>query len=203
MSVEIHPLNPSETREAIQALARAFVTNPLHIAVFGPDTLPLNEAFFRVGLPVMRGQKLVAMEGARVLGFVHWVKAPGCRFTGGQKLRMMPGMIAALGLAPAFRVKSWLREWERLHPVEPHLHLGPIGVSPEAQGRRIGHEMMTLFCREADRSSTLGYLETDREANVAFYERFGFETFHASPVLGIPNFYMKRAPQREKRPGTW
>lgn len=196
MSVIIQPLNSADTREAVRALARAFVTNPLHVVAFGAGKLPANEAFFRVGLGAMRGQRLVAMEGSRVLGLVHWVKAPGCRFTGGQKLGLLPGMISGFGLGSALKVKKWLDAWERIHPVEPHLHLGPIGVSPEAQGRHIGHDLMELFCAEADRSGTAGYLETDRAENTVFYERFGFETFHASPVLGVQNYFMKRAPRK-------
>lgn len=198
MSVVIQPLNPSDTREAVAALARAFVTNPLHVAAIGAGRLPANEAFFRLGLSVMRGPKFVAMEGSRVLGFVHWVKAPGCRFTGGQKLGLMAGMITSLGLGSALRVKKWLEGWDHIHPIEPHIHLGPIGVSPEAQGRHVGHDLMNLFCAEADRSGALGYLETDRAENTVFYERFGFETFHSAAVLGVANYYMKRQPRKVK-----
>lgn len=196
MSVVLQPLNPADTREAVRALARAFVTNPLHVAAFGAGKLARNEAFFRLGLAAMRGPKLTAMEGSRVLGFVHWVRAPGCRHTGGQKLAMMPGLVSGLGLGAALRVRKWFEAWERIHPIEPHLHLGPIGVSPEAQGRHIGHELMEHFCAEADRGGALGYLETDRGENTAFYERFGFQTFHSAPVLGVVNFYMKRVPRK-------
>jgi hypothetical protein len=54
--------------EAAQVLAHAFVTNPLHVAAFGAGALTRNEAFFRIGLSVMRGGKFVAVSNARILG---------------------------------------------------------------------------------------------------------------------------------------
>jgi hypothetical protein len=56
-------LTPEKTEEAVRLLARAFVTNPLHIAVFGKDRLAANEAFFKIAMLVMKGQQLVAVDG--------------------------------------------------------------------------------------------------------------------------------------------
>jgi hypothetical protein len=39
----------------------------------------------------------------------------------------------------------------------------------------------------------MGYLETDQAENVEFYRRFGFELTNEASVLGVPNFYMRRA----------
>ena len=56
----IERLNPETESEACRVLARAFATNPLHIAAFGrARVLPRNEVFFQTGLGVMKGQKLV------------------------------------------------------------------------------------------------------------------------------------------------
>lgn len=202
MSVDYVPLTALDTPEAIRVLARAFVANPLHEAAFGAGNLKLNEAFFRAGLPVMRGPKTVAMEGSRVLGLAHWVQAPQCRYGAGQKLALMPTLIKGLGFGPAMKLRKWLDAWDKLHPAEKHLHLGPIGVAPEARGRHIGHALMEMFCAEVDRTGAMGYLETDRAENTVFYERFGFETFHAGWALGVQCYYMKRPPVRRK-PDGW
>jgi hypothetical protein len=69
-----------------RVLARAFVGNPLNIAAFGQSALDANEAFFRSGLEVMKGTKLVAVEQTRIVGVVHWADSPGCRFSGVEKL---------------------------------------------------------------------------------------------------------------------
>jgi GNAT superfamily N-acetyltransferase len=173
-------------------LARAFVGNPLHIAAFGWGQLAVNEAFFRFALAALKGTKLAALAGDRLLGVVHWVEAPACQPASAAGLRIGPEMAAVLGAGPARNVAAWLSAWSRRDPVEPHLHLGPIGVEPEAQGRRLGRALMEAYCAECDKRGILGYLETDRCENVAFYERFGFDLAAEAQILGVPNYFMRR-----------
>ena len=45
-----------------------------------------------------------------------------------------------------------------------------------------------------DREQAVGYLETDKEVNVAFYERFGFRVVERQVVIGVPNWFMLREP---------
>ena len=191
----IEPFRPEMTAEATGVLARAYVTNPLHVAAFGPDRQAENEAFFREGLAVMKGPKLVALEGERILGLIHWVRAPGCRFSGLEKLRMIPAMLRGFGVSSTLRVSRWLSSWAKHDPEEPHVHLGPIGVDPTAQGRRIGRQLMEAHCEELDCTGQAGYLETDRPENVAFYRRFGFTTRGEVTVLGVRNTLMWREAQ--------
>ncbi|MBV9876322.1 MAG: GNAT family N-acetyltransferase [Verrucomicrobia bacterium] len=190
--ITIEEFNPEMTDDTADVLARAFVTNPLNIAVFGVDQVSANQAFFRGGLRVMRGRKLVALDGARIIGFIHWVTSPRCQVSIPEKLTMLPRMIPEFGLQRSLRISSWLATWSKHDPKDPHCHLGPIGVDPHAQGRGIGRRLMSLYCEDLDRTTTAGYLETDRPQNVAFYQRFGFEVTHEMPVLGTPNFLMRR-----------
>jgi predicted N-acetyltransferase YhbS len=81
------------------------------------------------------------------------------------------------------------------------VHLGPIGVEPDAQGRGIGRLLMERYCTELDASGKAGYLETDRPENVVFYQRFEFETWREISVLGVPNFLMERPPVAPPRAG--
>ena len=193
----IEPLRPALIPETARMLARAYVANPLHLAAFGRDELARNEAFFREGLAVMAGPKLVALDdaredGPRVVGFVHWVRSPGCRLHWLEKLRLAPAMIEGFGVRAALRVSRWLSTWAHHDPARPHAHLGPIAVDPDAQGRGIGRRLMELHRAELDRLALAGYLETDRPENVAFYRRFGFETIRELDVLGVPNYTMWR-----------
>jgi ribosomal protein S18 acetylase RimI-like enzyme len=194
--VRIEPLRPEQTGEAAHLLARAFVTNPLHAAAFGPSLIVANEAFFRIGLAAMKGPTLVAVDGSRILGLIHWVHSPGCQLTGLGKLRIMPKMVKGLGVGSALKVSVWLSAWARHDPGDGHFHLGPIGVEPEAQGHHIGHRLMDRYCEELDRTRTAGYLETDRRENVRFYERSGFEVVETASVLGVVNYFMRRHHQR-------
>ena len=83
--------------------------------------------------------------------------------------------------------------WSKRDPAEPHIHLGPIGVDPKAQGRGIGHRLMERYCEELDRAAVAGYLETDRPENLDFYKQFGFQVVETAPVLGVDNYFMRRA----------
>jgi ribosomal protein S18 acetylase RimI-like enzyme len=193
--ITIKEFNPEMTDDTADVLARAFVSNPLNIAAFGADQVSVNQAFFRGGLRVMRGRKLVAVDGARIVGFIHWVTSPRCQFSGPEKLAMVPRMVQEFGVQRSMRISSWLATWSKHDPKDPHCHLGPIGIDPAAQGRGIGQRLMALYCEELDRTATSGYLETDRPENVAFYQRFGFEVTLEIPILGTPNFLMRRNPK--------
>jgi GNAT superfamily N-acetyltransferase len=140
----------------------------------------------------MKGTRLVAVEALRIVGVVHWVDAPGCQFSGAEKMRMMPGLVTGVGARCAVRVLSWLSAWSADDPADPHVHLGPIGVEPDVQGRGVGRRLMERYCAALDGSGKSGYLETDRPENVAFYRRFEFETVREISVLGVPNVLMER-----------
>ena len=180
------------TTEVARVLARAFVTNPINAAALGADQLARNEAFFRGGLGLMKGTKLVAVEGSRIVGLIHWVQSPGCQMAGVEKLKTIPAMVCAVGLRSALRIGNWLSAWEKHDLKLPHLHLGPIGVDPAMQGKQVGRKLMEQYCEALDRTGIAGYLETDRPENVAFYRRFGFETIEELPVLAVRNFLMQR-----------
>ena len=179
------------TREASRALARAFASNPIHVAAFG-RSLTKNERFFETALTVMKGPKFVATDGSRIVGLVHWVHSSQCQISGIEKLRLIPLMVAKLGGGATVRVLSWLSHWSTHDPKEPHVHLGPIGVIPEVQGQRIGSRLMTRYCDALTERAEPGYLETDRPENVAFYRRYGFETTEEIRVIGVRNYLMRR-----------
>jgi len=177
---------------AAAMLARAFVTNPLHVATFGPNQLGANETFFRIGLTLMKGRKLVAIEDGKILGMIHWIESPGCQPSEPEKRTLAPKMLRAFGVRTVWRLRSWLMAWSRHDPAAPHVHLGPIGVSPAAQRRGVGRRLMERYCEAVDLSERMGYLETDRPETVRFYECFGFEVTAEIRVLHVPNFLMAR-----------
>ena len=190
--VRIESCSRDMTPEVSRILARAFVGNPLHVATFGPDRLARNESFFRGVLGTMTGTKLVALDGPQILGFIHWVRSPGCQPSGVEKARTAPGILVGVGLPATLRLLSWLSAWSRCEPAEAHVHLGPIGVDPIAQGKHIGGRLMERYVEELVRSGETGYLETDRPDNVRFYQHFGFETTRELNVSGVLNYLMWR-----------
>ena len=192
MAIAITSLKPEQEEEAVRLLARAFVTNPLHVAVLGADQLRANVSFFRIGLSVMKGIKLAAVDGSQLLGVVHFVESPGCRLSGADRLRIFPTLLHEMGMRSTLKLVDWLSCWAKRDPAERHVHLGPIGVTPEAQGRGIGRLLMEEYCAQLDRTGAAGYLETDRPENVEFYEKFGFEVTGTASIQGVENYFMKR-----------
>ena len=86
----------------------------------------------------------------------------------------------------------WQSAWSKCDPNGPHVHLGPIGVVPEARGRGIGRRLMNVFCEDLDRRAVFSYLETDRAENTRFYAAFGFEVINHAEVLGVTNYFMRQ-----------
>ena len=194
--VHLEPLIPERVDEAAGVLARAFGTNPLHEATFGRDQFHRNHSFFRRLLRILRGPRLVAFDGARIVGVIHWSRSTECQVSGTERLALVPFMLRAFGTVASVRLASWFGLWARHDPKDAvHLHLGPIGVEPDSQGLRIGGRLMERFCTEVDRTRTAGYLETDRPSNVGFYQHYDFEVMKEIDVLGVKNWLMWRAPK--------
>jgi len=193
-TITVDRLTPAIATDVVQMMARAFVTNPLHVAAFGSGELARNAAFFRAAFAVLKGPKWVASDRGRVFGAIHWVHSSECQLSALEKLAMMQGMIQGLGLRSSMRVAAWMSAWSKHDPREPHVHLGPIGVDPAAQRRGIGALLMERYCGELEKSREAGSLETDRTENVSFYRRFGFEVTHETSVLGVRNYFMWRNP---------
>jgi predicted N-acetyltransferase YhbS len=90
------------------------------------------------------------------------------------------------------QVIRWFTRWSHLDPDEFHVHLGPIGVAPESQGRGVGTALMQRYIDHLDQEKAAGYLETDRTENVEFYKRFGFVVRRNEDLIGAPIWYMWR-----------
>ncbi len=178
--------------QIIQFMSKAFVTNPLHIAVFGENQLQKNEVFVRNLMKIIKGSKYVAMDANRIVGFIHWVDSSNCQLSGLGKAKALPGFLLRLGIPTSLRLLKWLSIWEKHDPDEKHSHLGPIGVRPTSQGKGIGGLLMKKYCEELNKTGVVGYLETDRPENVKFYSRYGFQTTHELSILSITNYLMRR-----------
>lgn len=60
-------------------------------------------------------------------------------------------------------------------PPEPHWYLAMLATHPDWQRRGVGAALMAPAIAEADAHGLGCYLETESEANVAYYRRHGFE----------------------------
>jgi len=92
------------------------------------------------------------------------------------------------------RLLRWLAAWGRRDPGTPHSHLGPVAVDPLLHGQGVGSRLLAAYVGGLDVRAETGYLETDKPENVRLYRRFGFDVVAQADVLGVPNWFMLRAP---------
>jgi predicted N-acetyltransferase YhbS len=177
---------------AVSVLADAFVTNPLHVAAFGSERMDQNRLFFRIGLRHMfMGHAFVALADGQVVGYVHFNASPYCLPAPEEIPLAATTLLKPLGEAIP-QVVKWFARWCHLDPDEPHVHLGPIGVSPIAQGQGVGTELMNRYLEHLNHEKAAGYLETDRPENVEFYQKFDFVVQREEELIGTPTWYMWR-----------
>ena len=92
---------------------------------------------------------------------------------------------------------------DKVHPKEPHWYLLLLGADPLMQGRGIGGQLMRPVLDCCDREGLPAYLETQKESNLAFYERYGFAVERKLEVRGAPPVWtMRREPKAPDRKST-
>ncbi len=192
MQIVIEKYSPARLEPTVSLLANAFVTNPLHVSAFGADRLDQNRLFFRIGLRHMfNGRAFTALVNGEIKGYVHFNVSPHCLPAPEEIPIAASTLLKPLDDAIPSVVK-WFARWCHLDPDEPHIHLGPIGVSPETQGKGVGTALMNEFIEHLRHQKASGYLETDRAENVEFYKKFGFAVRHEEELIGTQTWYMWR-----------
>ena len=90
-------------------------------------------------------------------------------------LPQLPIAIRSAGLPGLRRMTGVMRTMRKAHPAtKRHYYLALIGVDPDQQGQGLGAALMRPVLERCDRESCGAYLESTRQASLAFYERLGF-----------------------------
>jgi len=192
----VGPLGPGELAAAERVLARAFRDSPLNVAVIGPDPerrLRANHCGARALLPVALEHGVVL--GARGDGDLRGVLVATRPY--GWPLPP-PALLANLRrvLCQGLRVaQRWGRVFEalaRVHLPDPHWYLATLGVEPGFQGGGRGSALLGRWLEAVAGDALPAWLETDREANLGFYRRAGFEVALEVRVLDTRVWCMRR-----------
>jgi GNAT superfamily N-acetyltransferase len=147
-----------------------------------------------------RGSGYLARVGGIAAGAALWFP-PGTPARGGWDsvqvaASMLPVALAGRGRFPAFaRAGAALEEAAR---DEDGWYLQALGVTPQQQGRGLGARLLVPVLEAADSHGVTCGLHTSDSANVAFYERFGFEQIDPlHPIVpdGPAYLRMRRLPQ--------
>lgn len=109
-------------------------------------------------------------------------------------------LFAATGAAMVTRLPRVLvgvQRIERHHPEQHHLYLSVLGTDPSRQGEGIGGALLEPGLALCDEEGLPAYLESSKEANNAFYARFGFRVTGEIrlPGDGPPVWFLWRDPR--------
>lgn len=194
--VEIVPVDRPHRREAARVLAEALADNPTQYVMHGPDRAQRIRQLENLALSVLTSRRepaLAAVRDGQIIGVVSAAGPGECRPSFWQQIRTIP-LIVRLGLSAAVKVAEHGTEWSRYDPASPHCHIGPVGVSPPHQGQGVGTALMQALTRRLDEIGATAYLEADKEENVHFYEKFGFEVIREAILAGSHHWFMRREP---------
>ena len=76
------------------------------------------------------------------------------------------------------------------HPNEPHWYLAALGTDPARHGQGVGSALLAPILARCDAEGVPAYLETQNEANVAFYGKRGFQVREEVDVAGMPKLWL-------------
>jgi GNAT superfamily N-acetyltransferase len=177
----IRRMEPSEQHEVIAVTARAFWHDPL-FDFFARDLLHehvLLPRIFRLFFRDLRAPGAEVWVGehlGRPRGLAGWLP-PGsfprpAREDAERAIRSIAALARTKNRLKAGRL---LFEVDKRHIHEPHWYLALLATDPSAQGHGIGSALLTPVLERCDGEGIVAYLETQKEANVAWYGRAGFE----------------------------
>jgi ribosomal protein S18 acetylase RimI-like enzyme len=197
------PLAQGQTREAGEVLARAFHDDP-HWAWMLPDESRRAQVlawFMEVWARYCHKYGVVHTTAGRVEGAALWIP-PGKYPPSAVRLILTGMMLVPLkfGRVAFGRLISGVNYETRLHKRDVparHWYLPTLGVEPARQGQGIGGALLQPVLARADAEGLLCYVETERERNLPFYRRHGFEVVVEDDMPnGGPHFWtMKREPR--------
>lgn len=104
--------------------------------------------------------------------------------------RIGPPILRAIGPHDLRMRLAALASLERHHPRDLHWYLEILGSDPTMRGQGIGGSLMVPTLERCDRGGMPAYLESSKEENIPFYERFGFRvTGELHMVPGAPTMW--------------
>ncbi len=203
MTHAVRVASPDEVGEAVAVACRAFWPDPLlsHFARSPLHEYQAAPTFFGVlvrdRLPY--AELSVVDIGGRIGGVALWVPPGRLPRPGWEQartaLKSAPGLVRARHRRQAVRL---LNAVERAHPHEPHWYLALLGTDPAAQGTGVGSALLAPVLAQCDEQGEVAYLETQKQANVAWYARHGFAETGTVELPGVPKVWLlTRQPRAE------
>jgi ribosomal protein S18 acetylase RimI-like enzyme len=198
--ITARPATPDDSKELAAATARAFEDDPL-FEWFLPDAstrLAKMTAMYEAILPRMARVSFIEVTTTTdVSGIGIWAGPEKWDPPATAMLGAMPKLLRRVGLRPVAKLASAMGALKKAHPKEPHWYLAGLATDPPHQRTGVGTALVTPKLEVCDKEHLGAYLETQKAANVPYYERFGFRvTKEIDLPKGGPHLWlMWRDPQ--------
>ena len=199
----VRPMDRGEYAEGVAVAARAFWCDPL-VDFFSRDMLHeyrLLPAVFEVYLRDLiapEAELWIGEHGGRPRGVAGWI-SPGGYPRPAVREAIRTARSAAVLARGRHRGKALrlFMEVDRHHPRQPHWYLALLATDPAVQGRGIGSALLAPVLERCDRDQTVAFTETQKEANVSWYARAGFDVTREIRLPGTPTVWcLLRQPGR-------
>lgn len=196
-------MTKAQIPESGAALGRAFFDDPLMMYILQDDARRPGALRWFMTAAAKYGLahgEVYTTEG-RVDGNAIWLPPGDVKVT--LPRMAQHGMLMApfkFGIGAFNRFLSVMNYLEHLHTrdmPEDHWYLMVLGVDTPRQGQGVGSALVQPMLARADAAGMPCYLETQKERNVPFYQKQGFEVIvdEQMPKGGPRGWTMKRAPR--------
>jgi ribosomal protein S18 acetylase RimI-like enzyme len=168
----VRPATEADIPKLSAALADAFHDDPvMNWLVPGADRM---RRFFAAELKYVYLPKGHTYTTDDVCGGALWAPPKRWKSTYGEMVRSVPAMLPVMGRRLVRGLRA-LGAVEKAHPDEPHYYLGTLGTACDHQGKGVGAALLQEILERCDAEGIPAYLESSKEANIAYYRRHGFE----------------------------
>ncbi|HEX2178564.1 MAG TPA: GNAT family N-acetyltransferase [Actinomycetota bacterium] len=200
MEPEIVLLKPHQALAGAAVLAASHTDYPAFLCIYPDDRKRAKALLPFFGAAVKDGIRSGLVYGAvrddEILGIAVWLPPGAFPWSSMRKLRATGAFLRVWAADPA-NFATFTRvgaNSELHHPPGRHWSLEALGIRPEAQRQGLGTRLVTPILERADAEGVECYLETSNPANVAYYQRFGFEVLRDVPLIpdGPPHISMRR-----------
>lgn len=141
-------------------------------------------------------------------GIAAWIRPGAGHMTLWKYVRtgfLLPRAVMKMSTPSRERFLAVMSQIDTIHHrimPDPHWYLWALGVAPASQSQGYGRMLVQQGIRTASKEGTPCYLETQNEANVAFYRSLGFELIHESGFQGVTlRMWFMRTEARDQEPG--